>query len=364
MNAAINIPAVAITHPPGIQPGSGVQLTPPFEAVPPIEGVIVTLSPEAIAVLEGALEPAQAVAEAMDLQQDGESLVAARDQVTGDGVFNLYGDVDIDGDGETDGPAGAAETDDGDPLAEDAATGTPAAEEAERKDDPSGLTSEEREIINKMAARDAEVRAHEMAHMAAGGGLTSGMSFSYETGPDGQRYAVGGEVGIDTSPGATPEETVTKAQRIRAAAMAPADPSPQDRSVASRATQMEQGARAELAADRQEETAKATAESGGSTVRGSEEPSEVSEVAHDQATEADGHEFTPTLIVPDNEGTDADDGPQVQDAADPATVNRATLAQFESGNAAQAAQFGLPAPDNALVSGPIDENSVAFTFVR
>ena len=46
---------------------------------------------------------------------------------------------------------------------------------------------------------------------------------------------------------ATPEETLKKAERIRAAAMAPAEPSPQDASVASRASQMAADARAEIA---------------------------------------------------------------------------------------------------------------------
>ncbi|EXI72179.1 MAG: SprA-related family protein [Candidatus Accumulibacter sp. SK-11] len=77
--------------------------------------------------------------------------------------------------------------------------------------------------------------------------MRSGASFSYAIGPDGQRYAVGGEVGIDTSPGRSPEETLDKAARIRAAALAPADPSPQDRQVAAMATRMAMQASMELA---------------------------------------------------------------------------------------------------------------------
>lgn len=80
--------------------------------------------------------------------------------------------------------------------------------------------------------------------MAAGAGLiTRGASFTYETGPDGKRYAVGGEVGIDVSGGRTPEETLAKAERIRAAALAPAEPSAQDRQVAAEADQMAAEAR-------------------------------------------------------------------------------------------------------------------------
>ncbi len=112
-----------------------------------------------------------------------------------------------------------------------------------------GLSEADLKIVSELKARDRVVRAHEMAHMAAGAGIvTRGASFSYQTGPDGQRYAVGGEVGINTSPGRTPEETLTKADRIRAAALAPADPSGQDLRVAAEATQMAAEARQELAA--------------------------------------------------------------------------------------------------------------------
>ncbi len=110
------------------------------------------------------------------------------------------------------------------------------------------LNAEELALVDELKQTDRKVRQHEMAHMAAGGGMiTSGASYTYERGPDGQSYAVAGEVGIDTSPGKTPQETIERARRIRAAAMAPADPSGQDRAVAAQAAQMEQQARAELA---------------------------------------------------------------------------------------------------------------------
>lgn len=109
------------------------------------------------------------------------------------------------------------------------------------------LTEEEQRIVDKMQARDAEVREHEMAHIAAGAGLQiSGPTYDYETGPDKQRYAIGGEVQIDVSPGRTPEETVDKAERIRAAALAPPEPSVQDLKVAAQAAQMGIEARREL----------------------------------------------------------------------------------------------------------------------
>lgn len=115
------------------------------------------------------------------------------------------------------------------------------------KENRAVLSEEERQTVQKMAARDAQVRAHENAHVAAAGGMASAPSYTYETGPDGKRYAIGGSVKIDMSPEATPEETLKKAERIRAAAMAPAEPSPQDAAVASRASQMASDARAEIA---------------------------------------------------------------------------------------------------------------------
>ncbi len=115
---------------------------------------------------------------------------------------------------------------------------------------PDGAKLSEAEVreLQQLQQRDREVRAHEMAHVAAGAGLvTRGASYTYQTGPDGQRYAIGGEVSIDTSPGRTPEETLGKAEQVRAAALAPADPSPQDRQVASQATRMAMDARMEIA---------------------------------------------------------------------------------------------------------------------
>ncbi len=124
--------------------------------------------------------------------------------------------------------------------------------------DPAGLelAADEQRMVQQLQARDRQVRGHEQAHLSASGGLANGgPSFSFTTGPDGRRYAVGGEVRIDTSgvPG-DPEATIRKAQRIRQAALAPANPSAQDQQVASQASAMEQLARAELAQQRIEQS--------------------------------------------------------------------------------------------------------------
>lgn len=115
------------------------------------------------------------------------------------------------------------------------------------------LTPEQQRQVQQLKEIDRKVRAHEQAHLSVGGDLVrGGATFSYQTGPDNQRYAVGGEVSIDASPGRTPEETIPKAQHIRAAALAPADPSAQDQSVAARAARMEGDARTELAVQQRE----------------------------------------------------------------------------------------------------------------
>ncbi len=118
------------------------------------------------------------------------------------------------------------------------------------------LTEEERQEVEELKKRDREVRAHEQAHKATAGQYAKGgPSFEFEQGPDGRRYAVGGEVKIDASevPG-DPQATILKAQTIRRAANAPADPSGQDRQVAAQATTLEAKARRELSEQRLEES--------------------------------------------------------------------------------------------------------------
>jgi hypothetical protein len=123
------------------------------------------------------------------------------------------------------------------------------------------LSQEEQQTVSKLQARDAEVRIHESAHMAAAGPYaTAGPSFTYETGPDGKKYAVGGEVSISTSPvKGDPQATLEKAQTIQRAALAPAEPSDQDRKVAAAAAQMAAEAQREIAQQKNDE-AKASAD--------------------------------------------------------------------------------------------------------
>ena len=76
--------------------------------------------------------------------------------------------------------------------------------------------------------------------------MTGGPTFTYVTGPDGRQYAVAGEVKLDMSPEEDPEATLRKAEAIQAAAVAPAEPSGQDRAVAAKAQRMAREAEREL----------------------------------------------------------------------------------------------------------------------
>lgn len=143
------------------------------------------------------------------------------------------------------------------------------------------LSQDEQRVVNELQATDTHVRAHEAAHMAAGGGLTSPASFSYEKGPDNKMYAVAGEVGISTGEGNSPQETLAKAQQIRRAALAPSDPSPQDLKVAAKAASMEMSARMQIMQEKLAEgeanAKKAQANSSMSGANGAQNSSNVNE---------------------------------------------------------------------------------------
>jgi len=137
----------------------------------------------------------------------------------------------------------AAQADDATASATSAAEAEVAAKAEQQQE------QQEQGQIKQLAARDREVRAHEQAHAAVGGSFAGAPSYELERGPDGVSYAVGGEVSIDVSAASTPAETISKAQQVRRAALAPAEPSPADRSIAAQASRMESQARTELNAE-------------------------------------------------------------------------------------------------------------------
>ena len=102
-----------------------------------------------------------------------------------------------------------------------------------------GLTPEQQQVLTELKVIDTKVRTHEQAHIAASGGLSaSSPSYSYQVGPDGKKYAVGGEVNITFIPTGDPEKDIVGAEAMKAAALAPVDPSSQDQSVARNADQI------------------------------------------------------------------------------------------------------------------------------
>jgi hypothetical protein len=119
--------------------------------------------------------------------------------------------------------------------------------------DPQDLTPDEEEEVKELKRIDQEVRVHENAHKAAAGELAvGGPVYEYEEGPDGQSYAVAGEVQITLREGSTPEETLQYALKAKKAALAPAQPSAKDRAVVAAAEAMAAKARSEIAKQRQE----------------------------------------------------------------------------------------------------------------
>ena len=129
----------------------------------------------------------------------------------------------------------------------------PQEEQSADKQNREELSPDEERLVRDLQSRDSEVKAHEAAHQAAGGGMTGAASYTYQQGPDGKMYAIGGEVSITMKSGSTPEETIANARQIAAAAMAAGNPSPQDYALASSARVMEMKAQQQLAREQQEE---------------------------------------------------------------------------------------------------------------
>ncbi|NMR27179.1 catalase [Pseudoalteromonas sp. NEC-BIFX-2020_015] len=124
-----------------------------------------------------------------------------------------------------------------------------AKKEQQKKEQVTQQEQQDAAQIKELKARDTEVRIHEQAHASVGGQYAGSPSYDYQRGPDGTNYAVGGEVQIDVAEiEGDPKATIEKMQTVRAAALAPAEPSGADRSIAADATQKLAAAQAELAA--------------------------------------------------------------------------------------------------------------------
>ena len=131
---------------------------------------------------------------------------------------------------------------------------TPANETQRSNESRQARETEEQRAIRELQRRDQEVRTHEQAHARVGGQYAGAPSYQFVRGPDGQMYAVGGSVSIDTSPvEGDPEATLEKMEQVRRAALAPAQPSAQDLAIAARASALAQQARSEVIAEASEE---------------------------------------------------------------------------------------------------------------
>jgi hypothetical protein len=124
-------------------------------------------------------------------------------------------------------------------------------------------------LIRSLSQRDREVQAHENAHSAVGGQYAGSANYTYQRGPDGVNYAVGGEVPIDVGIiQGNPQATLEKMKLVQRAALAPAEPSSQDRKVAAIAVQQANQARAEIVIE-----SRAVSSSGETSAADKSEPS-------------------------------------------------------------------------------------------
>lgn len=139
---------------------------------------------------------------------------------------------------------------DGEEAVEKEATETGEAKKTNRLE----LSEEDLQQLRQLAQRDREVRSHEQAHAAVGGSLAGAPNYEYEQGPDGRRYAVGGEVPIAVGKvDGDPQASLDNARQVKRAALAPAEPSSQDRQVAAKAAQIELQSLQDLAGLAQQE---------------------------------------------------------------------------------------------------------------
>jgi hypothetical protein len=195
-------------------------------------------------------------------------------------------------DSSQDQTTAAAATDSADSAAGSHSDSKAQAEEKKTDRGPTKeLSPEERQMVSQLQLRDREVRAHEAAHKAAGGAYVGGASYTFQQGPDGRQYAIGGEVPVDLSTsGGSPEAVIAKMEQVRAAALAPGDPSSQDYAVAAAADAIAAQARRDQQAaetkeleEQDEQRASAGSKLGQSTTDG-----------QDEATPLSGTEQAPT----------------------------------------------------------------------
>lgn len=86
-------------------------------------------------------------------------------------------------------------------------------------------------VVEKFRSKDAEIRTHEQIH-ASIGHTTTPISYTYQQGPDGKMYAIGGSVRLDTSIPNDPKAAAFKLDMLQKAASGPTQMSAADGSIA------------------------------------------------------------------------------------------------------------------------------------
>ena len=90
-------------------------------------------------------------------------------------------------------------------------------------------------VLDKFKQTDLSIRSHEQAH-ATIGHTTSPISYTYQEGPDGKLYAVGGSVHLDTSIPDDPKAAQYKLDNIKKAASGVSDESGADSAIVTAAS--------------------------------------------------------------------------------------------------------------------------------
>ena len=99
--------------------------------------------------------------------------------------------------------------------------------------DPIDLTDAEKQSVEELRHRDAEVRQKEQAHAGTAGAMAGPIIYRYATGPDRRQYAAGGSVSVRLSnPSVDPAKFSDTAAQLSAAANAAHNPSAADLSAA------------------------------------------------------------------------------------------------------------------------------------
>lgn len=147
------------------------------------------------------------------------------------------------------------------------------------------LSEADQRTVETLKARDQEVRTHEEAHKSAGGQYTGAISYEYQTGPDGKRYAIGGSVPIDVAPEDTPKATIDKMRVVIAAALAPAEPSAADHAVAQQAQSQMMAAQSELRTESRGEIVEVSPEEAAITALAVQTPGQAPDTAHNEVLE-------------------------------------------------------------------------------